>query len=126
MAAKQQVATIGEDFELTSIQALTLLLIDPSNPRPMKSLCSLFHCDASNITGIIDGLESKGLVSRQNDPNDRRIKVLCLEPAGKNTRHAVIDRLNGIDGPLFATLSAAEKKQLVTLIAKISDTTHVT
>jgi DNA-binding MarR family transcriptional regulator len=120
MTAKHHVITIGADFGLTSIQAITLLLVDEYRPRPMKNFCLLFHCDASNITGIVDGLESKGLVSRQNDPTDRRIKTIRLEPAGKAMRRDIIERLEGMDGPLFAALNNEEKKQFAGLVAKIA------
>jgi DNA-binding MarR family transcriptional regulator len=120
MTAKHHVITIGADFGLTSIQAITLLLVDEHRPRPMKNFCLLFHCDASNITGIVDGLESKGLVSRQNDPTDRRIKTIRLEPAGKAMRRDIIERLEGMDGPLFAALNNEEKKQFAGLVAKIA------
>jgi DNA-binding MarR family transcriptional regulator len=120
MTAKQHVVAIGDEFGLTSIQAITLLLVDEHRPRPMKSFCGLFHCDASNITGIVDGLENKGLVSRQNDPKDRRIKIICLEPAGKILQQTIIERLDGMNGPLFAALDEAEKQQFAGLVAKIA------
>lgn len=120
MTAKQHIMAIGGEFGLTSIQAITLLLIDEYHPRPMKSFCMLFHCDASNITGIVDGLEKKGLVSRQNDANDRRIKVICLEPAGKKLQHTIIERLDAIDGFLFDPLDAAEKQQFMHIVEKIT------
>lgn len=120
MTAKQHVAAIGDEFGLTSIQAITLLLVDEYAPRPMKSFCMLFHCDASNVTGIMDGLENKGLVSRQNDPKDRRIKIICLEPAGKVMRQTIIERLDGMNGPLFTALNESEKQQFAALITKIA------
>lgn len=120
MTAKQHVVAIGDEFGLTSIQAITLLLVDEHRPRPMKSFCTLFHCDASNVTGIVDGLENKGLVSRQNDPKDRRIKIICLEPAGKALQQTIIERLDGMNGPLFTALNEAEKQQFAELVAKIA------
>jgi DNA-binding MarR family transcriptional regulator len=120
MAAKQHVVAIGAEFGLTSIQVITLLLVDEHQPRPMKSFCPMFHCDASNVTGIIDGLEDKGLVSRQNDPNDRRIKVICLEKAGKVMQQTIIKRLDGMDSPLFDALNSQEKQQFAGIIAKIA------
>jgi len=122
MAAKQNVIAIGTEFGLTSIQVLTLLLVDENQPRPMKNFCVMFHCDASNVTGIIDGLEDKGLVTRQNDPQDRRIKVIRLEQAGKKMQQAIIDRLDGMDGPLFDALNDHEKQQFARIIAKIAAT----
>lgn len=120
MSAKQHIMTIGAEFGLTSIQAVTLLLIDAERPRPMKSFCQLYHCDASNITGIIDGLESKELVSRQNDPKDRRIKVICLETAGKKLQRTIIERLHQANGFLFDPLDETEKQQFIRIVEKIA------
>jgi DNA-binding MarR family transcriptional regulator len=120
LTSKQHIVAIGDEFGLTSIQAITLLLIDEHRPRPMKNFCMLYHCDASNITGIVDGLEKKGLVSRQNDPNDRRIKVICLEPAGKKLQRTIIERLDDVNGFLFDPLNEAEKRQFAGIVEKIA------
>lgn len=120
MSTKQQIITIASEFGLTGIQAITLLMIDEDRPRPMKSFCTMFHCDASNVTGIIDGLEKKGLVSRENDPNDRRIKVIRLEPAGKGMRRTILDRLDTNNDFLFAPLSTEERSQFVHILEKLA------
>lgn len=120
MTAKQHIMAIGDEFGLTSIQAITLLLIDEHHPRPMKSFCNLYHCDASNITGIVDGLEKKGLVSRQNDAKDRRIKVICLETAGKRLQSQIIERLNSVSGFLFDPLNETESQQFAHIVEKIA------
>lgn len=120
LSAKQHVAALGERHGLTGIQTITLLLIDPNHPRPMKNFCGLFHCDASNVTGIIDGLEQKGLVSRQNDPSDRRIKVVCLEPEGEKLQQTVTAELAADNAFLFAGLSSSEAEQFVTIVHKLA------
>jgi len=122
MTSKQHIMAIGAEFGLTSIQAVTLLLVDENRPRPMKNFCMLYHCDASNITGIVDGLEKKGLVSRQNDPNDRRIKIICLEPAGKRLQQTIIERLEAVNGFMFDPLNETEKQQFVQIVEKIAAT----
>ncbi|HUB93263.1 MAG TPA: MarR family winged helix-turn-helix transcriptional regulator [Verrucomicrobiae bacterium] len=123
MAAKQQIVAIGSEFGLSSIQTATLLLLDDTRPRPMKSLCTLYHCDASNITGIIDGLEKRGLVSRQNDARDRRIKVIQLETTGKQLQQTIIERLAASNSFLFDPLSQAEAQQFVHIVEKIAAVT---
>ena len=117
--AKQQVVGISAEFGLSSMQALTLLLTG-GEPRPMNSLCKLYDCDASNITGIIDGLEQKGLVSRQPHPGDRRIKVVQLEPAGEKLRRTIARKLAAQSDSLFNGLSLHEIDQLARLIQKVA------
>lgn len=120
MTAKQHLTAIGDEFGLTGIQAVTLLLVDEHHPRPMKNFCSLYHCDASNVTGIVDGLESKGLVSRQNDPNDRRIKIICLKPAGKKLQRTIIKRLDAANGFLFDPLTDQEARSFVHIVEQLA------
>ncbi len=120
MTAKQHIVAIGGEFGLTSIQAVTLLLLDATTPRPMKNFCTVYHCDASNITGIVDGLESKGLVSRQSDAHDRRIKVIQLESAGQRMQQRILERLAADSGYLFDPLNATEVQQFVRIVEKLA------
>ncbi len=117
--AKQQVIAVSQEYGLTSIQALTLM-ITTGEERPMKSLCQMYDCDAGNITGIIDGLEKKNLVSRQPHPKDKRIKVIHLEPAGIKLQKQLAKSLVARSDSLFSGLNATEIKQLVGLIQKIT------
>ena len=117
--AKHQIVGLSSDFGLSSMQALTLLLIG-DEPRPMNMLCKLYDCDASNITGIIDGLEQKGLVSRQPHPNDRRVKVIKLEPAGEKLRKTIAAQLEDQSDSLFNGLSSREVALLAQLIQKVA------
>jgi DNA-binding MarR family transcriptional regulator len=123
MSAKQRMVTIGNEFGLSSIQAATLLLLDESKPRPMKNFCMLYRCDASNVTGIIDGLEKKGLVSRQSSPKDRRVKVIQLEAAGKKMQQALLVQLNTDRSFLFGPLTADEAEQFMRIIKKLATAT---
>jgi len=120
VTSKQHIVAMGSEFGLTDIQAIALLLLDEHYPRPMKNFCLLFHCDASNVTGIIDGLEKKQLVSRQNDLHDRRVKVVQLEPAGKRLQQAMLTRLDEANDFLFGPLSVAERQQFVTIVEKLA------
>lgn len=120
MTAKQHIVAVGNEFGLTGIQAITLMLIDADAPRPMKSFCVLYHCDASNVTGIVDGLENKGLISRQNDPNDRRVKVIQLEAAGKRLQQTILKRLIADSSYLFDPLNPSETDQFVRIVEKLA------
>jgi DNA-binding MarR family transcriptional regulator len=55
-------------------------------PRAMSEIAAVLHCDNSNVTGIVDGLEEKGLVTRQSSAGDRRVKLIALTPEGRKVR----------------------------------------
>ena len=52
----------------------------------MGRLAETLSCDASNVTGLVDRLESRGLVRRAPSAEDRRVKVLQLTPTGARLR----------------------------------------
>src|SRR5256886_12246873 len=68
------------ELGLTFSQAHALRLLDPERPLPMSSLAERLFCDASNVTGIADRLEARGLVERRSAEGDRRVKALTLTP----------------------------------------------
>lgn len=80
-------------FGLTPGHAKALLTIDPEHPLPMGSLAQLFACDASTVTWLVDRLEEKGLVERQGQASDRRVKTVALTPLGISTKKELEDEL---------------------------------
>lgn len=72
------------EFGLTFPQAL--LIRQLGQPLPMKAAADRMHCDASNLTGIVDRLETRGLVERRTRGEDRRVKELVLTEEGERLR----------------------------------------
>jgi DNA-binding MarR family transcriptional regulator len=81
-----------EAFGLSMPQAVALRYLE--QPCPMRNLAQAMRCDASNLTGIVDRLEERGLAERQLDPRDRRVKLLVLTPAGVSMRAAIHRRIS--------------------------------
>ena len=106
-------------FDLTPPQAHALRLLEPDEPVPMRELAGALHCDASNITGIVDRLERRGLVERQTSAVDRRVKTLVVTDEGRVLRDALFTRL--ADGaPPAVALTARERSSLAALLAKVA------
>jgi MarR family transcriptional regulator, organic hydroperoxide resistance regulator len=78
------------EHDLTPVQGHALRLLDPERPLPMSDLADALYCHASNVTGIVDRLELRGLVERRPDPQDRRVKTLVLTAAGRDVRGRVV------------------------------------
>src|SRR5438094_10122028 len=81
------------EFELSPAQCHVLHLIEPDQPIPMGRIAEALACDASNVTGLVDRLESRGLVRRQASPGDRTVQVLGLSSGGTCLRAAVLRRM---------------------------------
>jgi len=100
-----------DEFGLTFPQAHALRLLDPEQPSPMNEIADRLVCDASNVTGIADRLESRGLIERRAGSGDRRVKMLALTPAGAEVRERVIEAMT--EPPTeIAALSPADQRAL--------------
>jgi MarR family transcriptional regulator, organic hydroperoxide resistance regulator len=102
----QELAELG----LTFPQAHALRLLEPDAALPMRSLAELLVCDASNVTGIADRLEARGLVERRSDEHDRRIKVLALTPEGAGMRERALAIMTQPPPGILALREADQRK----------------
>ena len=92
-------------------QAQLLRLLSEDEPVPMRRLACAMRCDPSNVTGLADRLEERGLVERRADPSDRRVKGLALTPEGERVRDEFVSRL--MEPPdEIASMSAADQRAL--------------
>lgn len=109
-------ALFGE-FDLAKQQAFALVHLDPERPKPMSELAGAMFCDASNITGIVDRLEARGLVERRADPADRRVKMLALTAEGAAVREELAARM--VEPPEgIRLLPAADQRALRDLLRR--------
>lgn len=104
------------EFDLSSQQANALSEL--AKPLPMGELADRLFCDASNVTGIVDRLESRGLLERQADPADRRVRRLVLTPTGQELWQAHHDRVFHCL-PAVSALTGEERRKLVDLLDKM-------
>ncbi len=74
--------TIGE-ANLTPPQYLILMLLWEKDGRPLKELASACFYTRPTITGVVDTLEKKGLVTREPNPDDRRSLLVKLTDKGR-------------------------------------------
>ncbi|MEU6620068.1 MarR family transcriptional regulator [Streptomyces litmocidini] len=80
------VAAASENLTASQGKALTVLR---RGPAAMRALAETMACDASNMTGIIDRLEQRGLVRREADAADRRVKNVILTAEGERVTDAI-------------------------------------
>lgn len=107
---------VAEESDLTPAQIRALLTLE--EPSPMRGLAGNLGCDASNVTGIADRLEARGLIRRETG-SDRRMKLLALTPQGRVVRDLVRSRLSECS-PATIGLSDDERRTLKVLLLKMA------
>ena len=103
-------------LDLHPAQAGALLQLD--SPLPMTELAALLACDNSNVTGLIDRLEARGLVTRQPSSQDRRVKHVVLTAAGRRLRERMLARV-GRPTQGFERLTPDQQRQLGDLLRQV-------
>src|SRR4249919_2779746 len=109
---------VAAGLELSPAQCHVLHLIEPGRPMPMGQLAEKIACDASNVTGLVDRLESRGLVRRSPSTADRRVKVLDLTAKGSRLRGLLVDRMT-VPPASLQRLTPAEQRALVRILARL-------
>jgi DNA-binding MarR family transcriptional regulator len=109
---------LAAELQLSPAQCHVLRLIEPGRPIPMGRVAETLACDASNVTGLVDRLESRGLVRRRPSGADRRVKVLALTPTGSRLRALLLDRMTTPPATL-GRLSVREQRSLVQILTRL-------
>jgi DNA-binding MarR family transcriptional regulator len=118
ISAKHDLMKIADKYGITVMQVYTLCLLEDDKSIPMNALSSMLHCDASNLTGIIDRLFTGEYVKREEDPKDRRVKMITLTPKGADLCQKIFAELPSHTPAGINSLSEDEKQQLTALLAK--------
>jgi DNA-binding MarR family transcriptional regulator len=103
---------------LTPNDARGLSGLDATEGRTMRSLAEAWGCDASNATFIVDRLESRELVERRPDPDDRRVRSVVLTAKGVRLKRQLLEGLYAPPEEL-SRLKPAELEVLSTLLSRL-------
>jgi DNA-binding MarR family transcriptional regulator len=82
-ALRQYVPNAWMDLNLTIAQVKSLILIAHEGSTNTKTLAEELGVTPSNVTGIVDRLVKQGLVSRQENPEDRRMLQIRVTDKGE-------------------------------------------
>lgn len=112
-SVQEHLMSTAAAFDLSPQQAFALRAIDSTSS--MSDLATLMHCDASNVTGIVDRLEARGFIERRPDSADRRVKRLIVTDVGRAHRARLETQLLSTF-PGVARLTEAQRGELFALL----------
>lgn len=118
LSLKSWWVSLCDELELTPAQGHALRALDPDRPVAMSTLADSLFCDASNVTGIVDKLETRGLIARQGSEHDRRIKMLVVTESGRDLREKLMGRAKE-PPPTMTGVPAETRCQLATALRAI-------
>lgn len=116
----QSFAARAAEFGLTGAEAKVLMTVHAGDPQPMRAVARKLGYDASNLTGVVDRLEDRGLLERRADANDRRVKAVAVTDRGEGLVTAFTARLRAGAGPL-RVLDPAQLAELRRLLRTVTE-----
>jgi DNA-binding MarR family transcriptional regulator len=110
-STRPRILQIAHEFDLAPMQLRALRELEPGSEVPMSALAGTLLCDASNVTGIVDRLEARGLIERRPAPHDRRVKMLAVTEEGARVRERLVERM-AQPPPAIARLPRSRQRTL--------------
>jgi DNA-binding MarR family transcriptional regulator len=98
---------------------MRLLALSPGLSQ--RELCSRLSILPSRLVVLVDELENKNIVERQDDPNDRRSYALHLTGKGRKMMVSLREISQAHGEAMTEGLSSDEQTILVELLSKIAE-----
>ena len=106
----------GSSFNVLSI------LRRAASPLAPREIGERVVVSRPTVTGLLETLESRGLVRRDTDPSDGRRRRVALTKAGDQLVETLLPDVFALQVEMFTGLTAVEKETLIQLLGRIQAT----
>jgi MarR family transcriptional regulator, lower aerobic nicotinate degradation pathway regulator len=97
---------------------IALKLLSERGPANQQGLSEALSLDPSNVVGLLNELEERGLITRRRDRADRRRHIVELSPLGEDELTLAYARLSDVEDDLLSALNTDERATLYDLLVR--------
>lgn len=105
-----------DPFELTPCHWIVLCCLWEEDGLATSSIAKRLQQVGGTLTGVLDRMEERGLVRREQDLRDRRIWRIWLTPAGKQLQEVLPPIARDLRDRAMAGISIPEQERLSQVI----------
>lgn len=99
---------------------VVLNALDRSPVRTQTALAEAIGADKTRIIGTLDELQQSGYIERRPDPDDRRVRLLEITPAGRAIKNAVQSDIQRAEERWLAELTAEERRVFLRVLERLT------
>jgi DNA-binding MarR family transcriptional regulator len=107
-------------LELEPREFALLRAVGAAEGQTQQAIGERLGIPASRMVAFVDALEARKLLERRANPIDRRARALHLTSAGSKLLNRAFVAASGLEQHLCATLSTAERAQLLELLGRVA------
>ena len=104
---------------VTAVQGVVLNFLSEQDEITSRQLGERTKLDSATLTGILDRLETMGLVERKPHPADRRAISICLTKNGKKVASDIHKTIQTANRELLSRFGVQEERDLKTMLKRI-------
>lgn len=93
---------------LTTTQLAMLLILRQKDSQPITEIAATLAMGKSSLTGLVERLAEKGLINRTPSPDDGRVTLISLTPAGQTAAEKALLDTRHYNQQLLAPFTANE------------------
>jgi DNA-binding MarR family transcriptional regulator len=99
---------------------VVLNALDRSPVRTQTALAEAIGADKTRIIGTLDELQQRGYIERRPDPDDRRVRLLDITPAGRAVKNAVQSDIQRGEERWLADLTGEERNVFLRVLERLA------
>jgi DNA-binding MarR family transcriptional regulator len=103
---------ISTPLTMQQLKVLTMIAIDPERATGHE-LAAQLKVSVATMSGLVDRLVEHGMVTRGEDPTDRRVRPLSVTPEGSATIRSLLSSSGNMPSPVLRRLAIEDLRALV-------------